>query len=53
MLGLITLIIHWTVNTKVDMRFNVKNAHWLSDRVRDKILQMVFSAAKLSRKLFT
>ncbi|WVZ09313.1 hypothetical protein V8G54_013843, partial [Vigna mungo] len=26
-------------NTKVDMRFNVKNAHWLSDRVRDKILQ--------------
>ncbi|BAU00425.1 hypothetical protein VIGAN_10201800 [Vigna angularis var. angularis] len=21
------------------MRFNVKNAHWLSDRVRDKILQ--------------
>ncbi|KAG2408307.1 uncharacterized protein HKW66_Vig0031290 [Vigna angularis] len=27
------------VNTKVDMRFNVKNAHWLSDRVRDKILQ--------------
>ncbi|PWA77418.1 class I peptide chain release factor [Artemisia annua] len=27
------------VNTKVDMRFNVKAAHWLSDRVRDKILQ--------------
>ena len=52
-LGLITLIIDWTVNTKVDMRFNVKNAHWLSERVRDKILQTVFSAAKFSRHLFT
>lgn len=31
----------FTVNTKVDMRFNVKNAYWLSDRVREKILQMV------------
>lgn len=29
------------VNTKVDMRFNVKNAYWLSERVRDRILQMV------------
>ncbi|XP_027334055.1 peptidyl-tRNA hydrolase ICT1, mitochondrial isoform X2 [Abrus precatorius] len=28
------------VNTKVDMRFNVKNAYWLSDRVREKIIQM-------------
>ncbi|KAL3818172.1 hypothetical protein ACJIZ3_004077 [Penstemon smallii] len=28
------------VNTKVDMRFNVKNAHWLSERVRERILQM-------------
>ncbi|KAJ4951688.1 hypothetical protein NE237_028520 [Protea cynaroides] len=28
------------VNTKVDMRFNVKNAYWLSDRVRERILQM-------------
>ncbi|CAN4127542.1 unnamed protein product [Withania somnifera] len=28
------------VNTKVDMRFNAKNAYWLSDRVREKILQM-------------
>lgn len=28
------------VNTKVDMRFNVKNAYWLSERVRDRILQM-------------
>ncbi|CAK9144656.1 unnamed protein product [Ilex paraguariensis] len=28
------------VNTKVDMRFNVKNAHWLSERVREKIIQM-------------
>lgn len=27
------------VNTKVDMRFNVQNARWLSDRVRDKIMQ--------------
>ncbi|KAL0446020.1 UNVERIFIED_CONTAM: Peptidyl-tRNA hydrolase ICT1, mitochondrial [Sesamum latifolium] len=25
------------VNTKVDMRFNVKNAHWLSERVREKL----------------
>lgn len=29
------------VNTKVDMRFNVKNAHWLSERVKEKIMQMV------------
>ncbi|KAK7330688.1 hypothetical protein VNO77_24886 [Canavalia gladiata] len=28
------------VNTKVDMHFNVKNAYWLSDRVREKIVQM-------------
>ncbi|XP_073303434.1 uncharacterized protein [Primulina huaijiensis] len=28
------------VNTKVDMRFNVKNADWLSERVRERILQM-------------
>ncbi|CAI9288971.1 unnamed protein product [Lactuca saligna] len=28
------------VNTKVDMRFNIKDAYWLSERVRDKILQM-------------
>ncbi|CAM8956026.1 unnamed protein product [Rhodiola kirilowii] len=28
------------VNTKVDMRFNVKNAYWLSDRIRDRILIM-------------
>ncbi|EHA8588195.1 peptidyl-tRNA hydrolase ICT1, mitochondrial [Cocos nucifera] len=27
------------VNTKVDMRFNVKQAHWLSERVRERILQ--------------
>lgn len=30
-----------TVNTKVDMRFNVKNAYWLSDRIRERIMQMV------------
>lgn len=51
--GLIKLIIDWIVNTKVDMRFNVKNAHWLSDRVRDKILQTVSSAATFSCHLFT
>uniref|UniRef100_A0A7N0U1B2 Prokaryotic-type class I peptide chain release factors domain-containing protein n=1 Tax=Kalanchoe fedtschenkoi TaxID=63787 RepID=A0A7N0U1B2_KALFE len=28
------------VNTKVDMRFNVKNAYWLSDRIRDRIMVM-------------
>ncbi|GFZ01209.1 class I peptide chain release factor [Actinidia rufa] len=28
------------VNTKVDMRFNIKNAYWLSERVREKIMQM-------------
>ncbi|KAG0498830.1 hypothetical protein HPP92_003521 [Vanilla planifolia] len=28
------------VNTKVDMRFNVKNAHWLGERIRERILQM-------------
>ncbi|KAK8276359.1 hypothetical protein V6Z11_D10G195000 [Gossypium hirsutum] len=29
------------VNTKVDMRFNVKQAYWLSDRIRERIMQMV------------
>ncbi|CAK7355767.1 unnamed protein product [Dovyalis caffra] len=28
------------VNSKVDMRFNVKNAYWLSDRMRERIMQM-------------
>ncbi|KNA04703.1 hypothetical protein SOVF_197200 [Spinacia oleracea] len=28
------------VNTKVDMRFNVKNATWLSERIREKIIQL-------------
>ncbi|XVE57748.1 hypothetical protein DITRI_Ditri04bG0114700 [Diplodiscus trichospermus] len=28
------------VNTKVDMRFNVKNAYWLSDRIRERITQL-------------
>ncbi|XP_048229764.1 peptidyl-tRNA hydrolase ICT1, mitochondrial isoform X2 [Ricinus communis] len=28
------------VNTKVDMRFNVKDAYWLTDRIRDRIMQM-------------
>ncbi|PNT54014.1 hypothetical protein POPTR_001G117500v4 [Populus trichocarpa] len=28
------------VNTKVDMRFNVKKAYWLSDRIRERIMQM-------------
>ncbi|XP_050230245.1 uncharacterized protein LOC126679291 isoform X2 [Mercurialis annua] len=28
------------VNTKVDMRFNVKDAYWLSDRIKEKIMQM-------------
>ncbi|EFJ19891.1 hypothetical protein SELMODRAFT_109917, partial [Selaginella moellendorffii] len=28
-----------TVNTKVDMRFNVMNAHWLPLQVRNKLLQ--------------
>ncbi|KAB1217081.1 Peptidyl-tRNA hydrolase ICT1, mitochondrial [Morella rubra] len=28
------------VNTKVDMRFNVKSADWLSDRIKEKIIQM-------------
>ncbi|OVA07663.1 Peptide chain release factor class I/class II [Macleaya cordata] len=28
------------VNTKVDMRFNVNNAYWLSDRIRERIIQM-------------
>lgn len=30
-----------TVNTKVDMRFNVEKAYWLSEWVRERILQMV------------
>lgn len=31
----------FSVNTKVDMRFNVKNAYWLSDRIREKIILTV------------
>lgn len=37
--GLFSLLV--TVNTKVDMRFNVENAYWLSDRIRERIMQMV------------
>ncbi|XP_024521000.1 peptidyl-tRNA hydrolase ICT1, mitochondrial-like [Selaginella moellendorffii] len=29
------------VNTKVDMRFNVMNAHWLPLQVRNKLLQTI------------
>lgn len=29
------------VNTKVDVRFHVQSADWLSQEVRDKIVQMV------------
>ncbi|KAJ8756246.1 hypothetical protein K2173_025058 [Erythroxylum novogranatense] len=28
------------VNTKVDMRFSVRDADWLSDRIRERIMQM-------------
>ncbi|XP_015896553.3 uncharacterized protein LOC107430246 isoform X2 [Ziziphus jujuba] len=28
------------VNTKVDMRFNIKSAYWLGDRIRERIMQM-------------
>ncbi|KAH9721485.1 RF PROK I domain-containing protein [Citrus sinensis] len=35
------------VNTKVDMRFNVQNAYWLSDRVRQRIMQMICSWSDL------
>lgn len=31
----------FAVNSKVDMRFNVKDAQWLSDRVRERIMQVV------------
>ena len=29
------------VNTKVDLRFNVQNAKWLSEEVKEKILEQV------------
>ena len=38
---LLRLIFLFTVNTKVDMRFNVRNADWLSERVKERIMQMV------------
>ncbi|KAB2009805.1 hypothetical protein E1A91_D10G196100v1, partial [Gossypium mustelinum] len=40
------------VNTKVDMRFNVKQAYWLSDRIRERIMQMVCHCHLLSFKEF-
>lgn len=40
------------VNTKVDMRFNVKQAHWLSERVRERILQMVVVQHSLHVSIF-
>ncbi|XP_052483757.1 uncharacterized protein LOC105794619 [Gossypium raimondii] len=36
-----TFVATCAVNTKVDMRFNVKQAYWLSDRIRVRIMQMV------------
>lgn len=38
---LLKLVLKSSVNTKVDMRFNVKNADWLGERIREKIMQMV------------
>ena len=32
---------HFAVNTKVDMRFNVEKAHWLGERIKERILQTV------------
>lgn len=40
-LHMFTCFFFFSVNTKVDMRFNVKNAYWLSERIREKILQTV------------
>lgn len=42
-----------TVNTKVDMRFNINDAYWLSDRIRERIMQMVsyFFASVLSNAM--
>ncbi|KAJ6393819.1 hypothetical protein OIU77_023121 [Salix suchowensis] len=39
------------VNTKVDMRFNVKNAYWLSDRIRERIMQMMWEDLKLDKSI--
>ena len=41
-----------TVNTKVDMRFNVKSAYWLSERVTEKILQLVSYLDSLSCTIY-
>ncbi|KAB1996110.1 hypothetical protein ES319_D13G208500v1, partial [Gossypium barbadense] len=40
------------VNTKVDKRFNVKQAYWLSDWIRERIMQMVCHCHLLSFKEF-
>ncbi|KAB2045557.1 hypothetical protein ES319_D01G170500v1, partial [Gossypium barbadense] len=37
---------------KGDMRFNVKQAYWLSDRIRERIMQMVCHCHLLSFKEF-
>lgn len=47
-----TFVATCTVNTKVDMRFNVKQAYWLSDRIRERIMQMVCHCHLLSFKEF-
>lgn len=39
--ALFIVYICFAVNSKVDMRFNVKDAQWLSDRVRERIMQVV------------
>ncbi|RZB69316.1 Isoleucine--tRNA ligase, cytoplasmic [Glycine soja] len=36
---------------QVDMRFNVKNAYWLNDRIRDKILQTEKNRINKDREL--
>ncbi|KAJ6388811.1 hypothetical protein OIU77_027213 [Salix suchowensis] len=41
------------VNTKVDMRFNVTNAYWLNDRIRERIMQMVMSSTCLVSLLWS
>ncbi|KAL3498709.1 hypothetical protein ACH5RR_041441 [Cinchona calisaya] len=40
------------VNTKVDMRFNVRNADWLSDRVKERIMQMAGGSCWVNVSVF-
>ncbi|KAF6152539.1 hypothetical protein GIB67_012986 [Kingdonia uniflora] len=41
------------VSTKVDMRFNVNKAYWLSDRIKEKIMQVIHGTKTKEKRVLS